>query len=164
LYTTGIASHAMVAQALMPSAAAAEPVTNELHAAVAALLANARAGDGGVVVLERGRADAAAGLADGLHVTRTTAGEAGAGLAYARCGAGVGEESEGGYAGVADVLRPVLHLLRAIPEPQADALRAAFALGAPSGGDTLALCAGTLSLLTAAAPVLVAIDDAQWLD
>src|SRR5262249_49760369 len=57
LYTRGIASHAMVAQALMPSAAAAEPVTNELHAAVAALLANARAGNGGALVLERGRAD-----------------------------------------------------------------------------------------------------------
>jgi DNA-binding CsgD family transcriptional regulator len=60
-------------------------------------------------------------------------------------------------------LRPALHLLDSIPEPQAEALRSALALG-PAADDRLALCAGTLSLLAAAAPVLVAIDEAQWVD
>lgn len=80
--------------------------------------------------------------------------------------AGTEAESTVPYAGLDAVLRPVLGLLDAIPTAQARALRGALALDEtePHG---LAVYAGTLSLLAAAAergPVLVAIDDAHWLD
>lgn len=80
----------------------------------------------------------------------------------------VGSEAEQDvpFAGLHAVLRPVLGSLSELPEPQAAALRAALALdaGVP---DRLGTYAGTLSLLAAAAersPVLVAVDDAHWLD
>ena len=73
-------------------------------------------------------------------------------------------ESELPYAALADVLRPILHHLHSIPAPQADALRSAFALASPCGAERLALCSGTLGLLAAASPVVVVVDDAQWID
>ena len=75
-------------------------------------------------------------------------------------------EADVPFAGLDAVLRPVLGLLDSIPPMQARALRGALALdeAEPNG---LAAYAGTLSLLSAAAergPLLVVIDDAQWLD
>jgi tetratricopeptide (TPR) repeat protein len=80
-----------------------------------------------------------------------------------------GAELETGipYAGLSELLGPALGLLDELPEPQAAALSAAFALGPPVGGDRFPVGAATLGLLVAtaaAAPVLVAVDDAQWLD
>jgi DNA-binding CsgD family transcriptional regulator len=81
---------------------------------------------------------------------------------------GFESESELAFAGLADLLRPVVELLAVIPPPQASALAGALSLGPPSQGDRFAVCAATLSLLAAAAddgaPVLVVVDDAQWLD
>lgn len=57
--------------------------------------------------------------------------------------------------------------LGSLPLPQADALRAALALGPAVPGDRLAVCVATLGLLHAAArtrPVLVLVDDLPWLD
>ena len=59
--------------------------------------------------------------------------------------------------------------LAELPEPQANAIRAALALGPSPGvpGDRFATCAAFLSLLARAAerePLLVVVDDAQWLD
>ena len=57
--------------------------------------------------------------------------------------------------------------LERIPEPQASALESALALRPGAAHDRFAVGAGTLSLLAAyaeAAPVIVLIDDAQWLD
>lgn len=71
------------------------------------------------------------------------------------------------FAGLSDLLRPVLGLLDAVPGPQADALRGALALGPPRPGDRFTTYAATLSLLAAAAedrPVVCIIDDAHWLD
>jgi len=76
-------------------------------------------------------------------------------------------ESELPFAGLSDLLRPLLHLLDRIPEPQAAVLSGALALGPPTPGDRFAAAAATLSLLAAgadAAPVLAVVDDAQWLD
>jgi len=136
----------MVAQALRsPSEAPSEPLPDELRAAVAQLLA----GSGGALFVEDGEAVRALELAVDLLVLRAEAVESEAGLPYAV---------------LADVLRPVLHLLPSIPEPQSDALRAAFALSPPADDARLALCAGTLSLLAAASPVLVVVDHGQWID
>ena len=76
-------------------------------------------------------------------------------------------ESELAFAGLSELLRPVLHLLGKIPAPQEAALSGALALGPPMPGDRFAVAAATLSLLAAAAeesPVLVVVDDAHWLD
>ena len=80
---------------------------------------------------------------------------------------GVAAETAVPFAGLDALLRPILDLLDTIPPAQAQALRGALALEAtePNG---LAAYAGALSLLSAAAadrgPVLVVVDDAQWLD
>jgi len=76
-------------------------------------------------------------------------------------------ESELAFAGLSDLLRPVLYLLGRIPAPQEAALSGALALAPPVPGDRFAVAAATLSLLAAAAeesPVLVMVDDAYWLD
>src|SRR5229473_4319818 len=139
----------MAAQAPVDSNGVAIGSTPEsLDAPVELLLAAVRNGNGRLVVT-----DGAAPLpsCDGgdVRVIHVAAAEA---------------ESQLPYAVLADVLRPILHLLHTIPEPQVDALRSAFALASPVGAERLALCAGTLSLLVAAAPVLVVVDDAQWID
>jgi DNA-binding CsgD family transcriptional regulator len=76
-------------------------------------------------------------------------------------------ESELAFAGLSDLLRPVLSLLGGLPEPQAAALSGALALGPSAPGDRFAIAAATLSLLAAAAgecPVLAVVDDGHWLD
>ncbi|MDA0172370.1 AAA family ATPase [Solirubrobacter taibaiensis] len=81
--------------------------------------------------------------------------------------AGVESESEIPFAGLLTLLRPVLGRIDELPVPQADALRAALGLATGAGGDRFLIGAATLTLLTACAehsPVLVVIDDAQWID
>lgn len=71
------------------------------------------------------------------------------------------------FAGLDELLRPVLGRVDRIPEIQAAALRGALALGPPVPDANFAVCQGVLSLLrdvSAEAPVLVVVDDAQWLD
>jgi DNA-binding CsgD family transcriptional regulator len=71
------------------------------------------------------------------------------------------------FAGLSDLLRPLLPVLDRLPGPQAGALSAALALGPPTPGDRFAVAAATLSMLALgaeAAPILVAVDDAHWLD
>jgi len=80
---------------------------------------------------------------------------------------GYEDESEIPFAGLADLLRPVLGVLNDLPAPQAAALRSALALGPPVAGDRFTVCAATVGILTAAAeaaPLLVVVDDLQWLD
>ena len=76
-------------------------------------------------------------------------------------------ESELAFSGLADLVRPIVDHVAEIPGPQSAALAGALALGPPTGGDRFTVCAATLSLFALAAedrPVLVLIDDAQWLD
>lgn len=80
---------------------------------------------------------------------------------------GFESESEIPFAGLADLLRPVLHLMDRLPGPQAAALQGAMSLGPPAGGDRFSVCAATLGMLAAAAaddPLLVVVDDLHWLD
>ncbi|MCF6468286.1 hypothetical protein FAF44_07705 [Nonomuraea sp. MG754425] len=76
---------------------------------------------------------------------------------------GVETEAELPFAGLHQLLRPVMHRLEELPRTQADALRGAMGLGPPSG-DRFLLGLAVLTLLTDCAPVLCLIDDAQWLD
>src|SRR3954451_25490668 len=80
---------------------------------------------------------------------------------------GIETESDIAFAGLAELVAPVLHKLEAIPPAQAAAVKGALALGPAAPGDRFTVPAGLLSLLAAAAeerPVLVLIEDAQWLD
>ncbi|MGH3772426.1 MAG: AAA family ATPase [Pseudonocardiaceae bacterium] len=80
---------------------------------------------------------------------------------------GIEAESSIPFAGLADLLRPVQHLLSELPKPQAAALASALALGPPAAGDRFVVAAATLSLLAAAAQggsLLCVVDDAHWLD
>jgi hypothetical protein len=89
-----------------------------------------------------------------------------------RC-AGHEGERELAFAGLHQLLEPVLPGARHLPAPQRDALLAAFGLDAVAAGtereqpERLLINLGVLSLLSEAAsrqPLLVVVDDVQWLD
>ena len=96
--------------------------------------------------------DHAAAAADGMTVLRAR---------------GIQSEAHIPFAGLLELLRPVLGHLAQLADPQRDALEAALALRPSGGYDRFAIGAATLSLLAASAdacPVLVLVDDAQWID
>jgi DNA-binding CsgD family transcriptional regulator len=123
------------------------------------LLGDARAGRSGALLMhgEAGIGKTALmrwaiGQASGMRVLRAR---------------GIETESDIPFAGLAELLTPLLDRLDDVPEVQARALRGALALGPATPHDRFTVPAGLLSLLAVAAeeqPVLVAIDDAQWLD
>jgi DNA-binding CsgD family transcriptional regulator len=80
---------------------------------------------------------------------------------------GLESESDIAYINLADVFRHHYSYLNTIPDRQADALASVFALGPSKPADRLTAGVATLNLLAAIAadgPVLVTIDDAQWVD
>jgi DNA-binding CsgD family transcriptional regulator len=85
---------------------------------------------------------------------------------------GAATEAAPAYAGVADLLLPLWGSLDTLPpgilpRVQKDALAVALALGAGPLPNPLAICAGALGTLVAVAepePLLVVVDDFQWLD
>ena len=81
---------------------------------------------------------------------------------------GAESESQLGYAGLLELFHPIRDLLNEAPESQAGALRSAVGWSpASSAADRFLVAAATLSLLAASAergPVLVLVDDLQWLD
>ncbi|MFN8109279.1 MAG: LuxR C-terminal-related transcriptional regulator [Thermoleophilia bacterium] len=97
--------------------------------------------------------DAAVGMAGDLRVLRASGYEMEADLAFA---------------GLSTILRPLMSGLEGLPPPQAAAVAGAIGLGPPPPpGDRFTAYAGALGLLSAAAeegPLLVAVDDAHWLD
>jgi DNA-binding CsgD family transcriptional regulator len=84
--------------------------------------------------------------------------------------AAAGRESEQdlAFAGLHQLLRPVLDCVAGLPARQAEALRGAFALSDnPVPPDALLTGIAVLTLLSGLSdnePLLVAVDDAQWLD
>lgn len=131
----------------------------EETAQIQRLLAEASDGRGGALVL-RGEAgigktallDDAAGGVGAFKVLRATA---------------VQSEADVPFAALHQLVAPVLHLIDALPEPQARAMKAALALARAESPDRLATYAATLGVLAAAAaeqPLLSVVDDAHWLD
>jgi len=123
------------------------------------LLAGVRAGAGGAVVL---RGDPGIGKTALLDYAQERAG----GLAVLRA-TGLEAESELPFATLHQLLRPVLGVLGALPEPQAQALRAALGLAPASGHDRFLVSSAVLSVLaeaTAERGLVCLIDDAQWID
>ena len=79
---------------------------------------------------------------------------------------GVEFESELAFSGLTALLRPLLDHIEELTDLQAQALQGALGL-APSDGPALTVYGATLSLLSQAAlvdPVVVVVDDAQWID
>jgi DNA-binding CsgD family transcriptional regulator len=120
--------------------------------------------------------------ADGRSGTLVIRGEAGIGkstlLGYASArarargvpvlrGVGIETEAELPYAALHLILHPYLRQLDALPGSQAAALRAAFGLADVPAGDRFLAGVGVLTLLSDLAgdgPLLVVVDDAQWID
>jgi DNA-binding CsgD family transcriptional regulator len=124
------------------------------------LLAGARAGISSALLLA---GEAGVGKSALLHYAREQAAE-GYTCVFAQ---GVESESDIAFSALSALLRPLLGHLESLPEPQAAALASALAVGPPVAGDRFTVSAGTLSLLAAAAeeqPLLVLVDDAQWID
>jgi DNA-binding CsgD family transcriptional regulator len=130
---------------------------------------------------ERGEIDRALTRArDGASATLAVVGEPGIGktalLDYAAersqgmqvlLARGIESEADIPFASLLELIRPALPLVEQIPAPQVAALEAALALRPGVSHERFAIGAATLSLLAAyaeQAPVLVLIDDAQWLD
>jgi DNA-binding CsgD family transcriptional regulator len=129
------------------------------QSAIASLISDSREGRSGVLTLvgEPGMGKSAllehgVGLATQMNVLRAS---------------GVQSEALIPFAGLSELLRPALRHLDRIPPHQAAALEGALALVPARAEERFAVSAATLSLLAAFAddaPVLVVIDDAQWLD
>ncbi len=128
-------------------------------ARIGQLLDNARAGQSSVLALvgepgigKSALLEQASEQAVGMRVLRAR---------------GVQSEAHIPFAGLADLLRPALVLLDRLPGPQAEALEGALALIPSRSQDRFAIGSATLSLLVAyadAGPVMVAVDDAHWID
>jgi DNA-binding CsgD family transcriptional regulator len=127
--------------------------------AIDGLLAGARGSRSGVLVL-RGEA----GIGKTALLQRALAGAEGMRVLT---GAGVEAESELPFAGLHQLLWPVLDRADELPDVQTAALRGAFGLAAERVGDRFLVSVAVLGLLTAAAddqPLLCLVDDAHWLD
>jgi DNA-binding CsgD family transcriptional regulator len=132
---------------------------NDERLALDRLLTQAREGRSGVLALvgepgigKTALLDETAERATGMRVLRARA---------------VESEAVIPFAGLAELLRPVLGWLDRIPAPQAGALAGALALRPPREQDRFAIGAATLSLLSASAeeePIALLVDDAHWLD
>nr|BFE61221.1 hypothetical protein GCM10020063_057470 [Dactylosporangium thailandense] len=80
---------------------------------------------------------------------------------------GVQSEAQIAFAGLYQLLRPVLDQVDRLSEPQRGAVLAAFGRGDAAVADLYLIALGTLSMLgeaAAQAPVLLVVEDAQWLD
>jgi DNA-binding CsgD family transcriptional regulator len=123
------------------------------------LFAQAREGRSGVLALvgepgigKTALLEHAAESADGMRILRAR---------------GIEAEAVIPFAGLAELLRPILSAVDRIPAPQASALGGALALSPASARDRFAIGAATLSLLSASAeegPLALLVDDAHWLD
>jgi DNA-binding CsgD family transcriptional regulator len=81
--------------------------------------------------------------------------------------AGVESEMELAFAGVHQLLTPMLDRMERLPGPQREALLTAFGIGPGSAPDRFLVGLATLSLLAEVAeehPLVCLVDDAQWLD
>ncbi len=123
------------------------------------LVAAARAGGGGVLVI---RGEPGIGKSALLDYAREAARDL-----LILSARGVEAESELPFAALSDFVSPILDHLQAIPGLQRRALEAALGRAAPPVRDRFAVYAAALNLLAAAAersPLLGVVDDAHWID
>jgi len=128
-------------------------------AAIDGVLDDAQAGAGGALVI---RGEAGIGKSALLDYARQRAAPM-----MVLAAVGVEAESDLAFAGLHELLRPVLGHLGELPDTQSQALAGALGLAPSTHADRLLISAAVLGLLAAAAedaPVLAVIDDAQWVD
>jgi DNA-binding CsgD family transcriptional regulator len=116
---------------------------------------------GGVLLL---RGDAGIGKSALLAHARAGAGDHGFQVLTAT---GVQSETQLAFAGLHQLLRPVLKEAEVLPAPQQSALSAAFGMSDAAVPDLFLIALATLNLLAetaARAPLLILVEDAQWLD
>ena len=92
--------------------------------------------------------------------------EQSSGCSVARA-AGVQSDMELAFAGLHQLLAPMLDRLDGLPAPQRDALRTTFGVSSGPAPDRFLLGLAVLSLLSAEAdrqPLICVVDDEQWLD
>jgi class 3 adenylate cyclase len=80
---------------------------------------------------------------------------------------GVEFEADVPFAGLSELLQPALAKLERLPKIHADALRSSLGLGPRIEADRLIIGAAALGLISGYAddaPLLITVDDAQWLD
>jgi DNA-binding CsgD family transcriptional regulator len=109
-------------------------------------------GDPGIGKTTLLAAGATAASVKGVSVLRTAGAQSETGLAFA---------------GLHQLLRPVLRWLDRLPGPQRDALSAAFGMLVAPAPDPFMIALAALNLLARAAehtPLLLVVDEAQWLD
>jgi DNA-binding CsgD family transcriptional regulator len=131
------------------------------QAAIERAITDARLGSSRVLVV---RGEPGIGKTSLLESAAETARAEGMDVLAAR---GVESEAEVPFGGLLELVRPALETLERIPPAQAGALRSALALGPTVEGDRFVIGAALLNLLSAhseQAPLLVVVDDAQWLD
>jgi len=132
---------------------------DEDRAAIDGLLDAARRQSGGALVVRgEGGVGKTALLAD------VAAGASDMNVLWA---VGVESEAELPFASLHQVLAPSLDRIERLPPPHAAALRGAFGLSADRVDDRFLISLGALGLLADVAderPLLVVVDDAQWLD
>ncbi len=126
---------------------------------IEAALTAVRSGEGGALVLHGEPGIGKSALLD--HAERNASG--------LRClrTAGLEAESSLPFSALAELSESLLDGIGALPPPQARAIEAALALAPPAPGERFAVCAGFLGLLSRAGaeqPLLLLIDDTQWLD
>ncbi|WP_031517444.1 ATP-binding protein [Streptomyces sp. NRRL F-5123] len=128
-------------------------------AALDDLLAGLRDGGSRVLVV-RGEA----GIGKSVLLEHVAARASGVKVTWAH---GIEADMELPYASLHQLCAPFLDELDELPEPQRDALRVAFGMAAGDPPDRFLVGLAVLTLLTRASetrPVLVLVDDAQWLD
>jgi AAA ATPase domain len=135
------------------------------------LLADARAGRSGALVVRGEAGVGKTALLDYAAAAGTVASDNGAppGVAAVRVirGAGLQSEVELPFAGLHLLLGSVLDRRVALPRPQRDALDAAFGLRRAGPSDRFLVGLAVLSLLAELAedaPLVCMVDDAHWLD
>jgi DNA-binding CsgD family transcriptional regulator len=130
-------------------------------AALDALLADVMAARGGALVL-RGEPGIGKTSLLGAATARATA----QGMRVLRAG-GVESEAHLAFAGLHQLLRPILAAADQLPAPQRDALGVAFGLADAAAPELFLIALAALNLVAEAAarqPLLLAVDDAHWLD
>src|SRR3989442_6131628 len=121
-----------------------------------------RLGDGGGTVVVRGEA----GIGKSVLLQRVR-GRAEAQGARPLVTVGVESEAEVAFAGLHQLLRPVIGALAQQPEPQRQVLEAALGLGGDHTPDPFRVAVAAFQLICDVAdsvPLVLIVDDAQWLD
>lgn len=81
--------------------------------------------------------------------------------------AGVPSEANLPFAGLHRLVRPLLPRVGELPAPQREAVRAAFGMGEGTAPEPFLIALGVLGIVSDAAadrPLLMSVEDAQWLD